>query len=63
MADDRPVVMIELSDGTLHAPGGEHGVARCGHIMTDPWQIGPSARIAERARSICRRCFPQWGNA
>jgi hypothetical protein len=55
---DIPVSVMDLNVGMLHAAGDRHGVARCGVVMNDPWMAGPQPVVAERARSLCARCFP-----
>jgi hypothetical protein len=57
------VLVMQLADCKLHAPGPTHGVTRCGLVLSDPWLAGPAATVAERARAICRHCFPAWGSA
>jgi len=50
------VALMSLDDRVLHVPSDEHGVARCGETMRDPWAAGPFASIDRRAVAWCEVC-------
>lgn len=48
--------MLDLADLTLHLPGQEHMVTRCG-LPLDRCQVGPHAALQARAERFCTDCY------
>lgn len=57
------VVMLDVSDGTLHRPGPVHMRTACG-VDLEVATVGPRhADFVERAARWCVECFPEYAHA
>jgi hypothetical protein len=55
--DGRPVVvMLDLTDCTLHRASRQHLVTRCGLEM-DQCQVGPLRALVGRSAQLCTSCW------
>jgi hypothetical protein len=58
------VVMLDLTDMTLHKPSPVHQTSMCG-ILLDPVTVGPRSVLYTKAERYCPACWPPtahlWG--
>lgn len=53
-----PVVMLDLTDGTLHRPGNVHLTTACG-VYLGTVTVGPESTVEPRAVRNCPECFAE----
>lgn len=51
------VVMLDLTDMTLHKPSPVHQTSMCG-ILLDPCTVGPRPALYTKAKRYCPACWP-----
>jgi hypothetical protein len=51
------VVMLDLSDMTLHKPSHVHQTSQCG-LLLDPCSVGPRDALYTKAKQYCPACWP-----
>ena len=57
MSEDKPIVVIlDLTDHTLHRASAFHLVTQCGLDMAH-CQVGPLRALLERSAQSCTSCF------
>jgi hypothetical protein len=56
MAEERPSVILDLADTTLHRASSVHLTTQCG-ITLDHCQVGPLRALVQRSARLCTACW------